>query len=280
MALLSQLIRRGTVSLLRLGFRYQEPGCRVTCYSRAVRTLSPYIIVVLFLAVPVSVIPVSAQDFTDELWEANRDIYDAILEHQFLTGLQDGTLPREAFIFYLVQDTHYLEAFARALRVTAAKAPRHKWRELLNTHAVGALSNELTLHNRLFKEHGVPQSIQEGMELAPEAFAYTSFLIATAHTGTFAEAIAALLPCYWIYWEVASELKIRGSANPSYQQWIEGYADPTYGEIVRTMLAMVNTLAAEASEAEREQMKAHHRRSSRYEWMFWDSAYHRRGWPP
>lgn len=175
MALLSQLIRRGTVPLLRLGVRCQEPGARVTCYSRAVRTLRPYTTAVLFLAVTVSATHVSAQDFTDELWEANRDIYDAILEHPFLTGLQDGTLPRDAFIFYLVQDMHYLEAFARALRVTAAKAPRHEWRELLNTHAAAALSNELTLHNRLFEEHGVPQSIQEGMELAPEAFRLHQF---------------------------------------------------------------------------------------------------------
>ena len=237
-------------------------------------------VVVLLHAITLGAVPVAAQSFTDELWEDNRDIYNAILEHPFLTGLEDGSLPREAFIFYLVQDTHYLEAFARALRVTAAKAPRREWRVLLETHAEVSIADELSLHNSLFEDHGVTRSVQDGMEPAPEAFAYTSFLVATAHTGTFEEAIAALLPCYWIYWEVANELMTRGSANATYQRWIDAYADPAYGETVRTVLAMVNAVAAGVSEAERERMKAHYRRSSRYEWMFWDSAYHGRGWPP
>ena len=30
----------------------------------------------------------------------------------------------------------------------------------------------------------------------------------------------------------------------------------------------------------REKMKEHFRRASRYEWMFWDSAYGQRRWPP
>ena len=42
--------------------------------------------------------------FTRELWKSIEPIYAAILEHPFLRGLTDGSLPRESFKFYAVQD--------------------------------------------------------------------------------------------------------------------------------------------------------------------------------
>ena len=46
--------------------------------------------------------------FTKELWAAMEPIYAAILEHAFVRGLTDGSLSREAFRFYAVQDALYL----------------------------------------------------------------------------------------------------------------------------------------------------------------------------
>lgn len=45
---------------------------------------------------------------TEQLWQSIEPIYGAILQHPFLVGLIDGSLPREAFQFYVVQDAHYL----------------------------------------------------------------------------------------------------------------------------------------------------------------------------
>ena len=238
------------------------------------------VVAALSLVVGLVTVASAAREFTDELWDANRDIYDAILRHPFLVQLQDGSLDRDAFVFYLVQDTHYLKAFSQALKVTARKAPRREWAALLHTHAEQTIADELVLHESIFEAHGVTPAAQARMEPAPQAFAYTSYLVATAHTGTFAEAMAALLPCYWIYWEVANGLNARGSADPTYQRWIDAYAAPDYGETVRTMRQIVDAVAATASPAERERMRANFRRSSRYEWMFWDSAFHQRRWPP
>ena len=69
------------------------------------------------------VIPASSTRRTrDDLWADVEDVYAAILAHPFLTGLADGTLPRESFRHYIVQDAHYLRGYARALAVCAAKA--------------------------------------------------------------------------------------------------------------------------------------------------------------
>src|SRR5437773_2403833 len=93
--------------------------------------------------------------FTDELWRGIEPIYAAILRHPFLRGLTDGSLPRESFRFYAVQDALYLREFARALSLAAARAPQDAWIIMFNEHAAGALRVERSLHESFFKEFGL-----------------------------------------------------------------------------------------------------------------------------
>ncbi len=59
-----------------------------------------------------------------QLWDSAAPTYRAILDHPFITGLVDGTLPHEAFRHFVVQDSHYLRDYARALAVCARQGPR------------------------------------------------------------------------------------------------------------------------------------------------------------
>lgn len=61
------------------------------------------------------------QRFTTELWTDLRPIYERSLQHPFLKGVADGSLPRSRFQFHLVQDAHYLLAFSRVLSLLAAR---------------------------------------------------------------------------------------------------------------------------------------------------------------
>ena len=60
--------------------------------------------------------------FTDELWQGVTDIYAAIVAHPFLAGLSHGSLPKDCFAFYVVQDALYLKDYARALASVASRA--------------------------------------------------------------------------------------------------------------------------------------------------------------
>ncbi|MDQ4003702.1 MAG: TenA family protein, partial [Actinomycetota bacterium] len=46
------------------------------------------------------------------LWEKNADLSRAALEHRFVRGLGDGSLPLDSFKEYIGQDAFFLEAFA------------------------------------------------------------------------------------------------------------------------------------------------------------------------
>jgi thiaminase/transcriptional activator TenA len=217
--------------------------------------------------------------FTKELWAAMEPIYAAILEHPFVRGLTDGRLPRESFRFYAVQDALYLREFARALSVAAARAPEDDWIIMFNEHAANALRVERALHEGFFREFGLTPEAVAATPLAPVNQAYTSYLLATAYGAPFHENVAALLPCYWIYWEVGKALERAGSPEPLYARWISTYASDEFGAVVRAVLVAVDSVAARLGAAERDAMRRHALTTTRYEWMFWDMGYRQERWP-
>ncbi|HXU91062.1 MAG TPA: thiaminase II [Methylomirabilota bacterium] len=217
--------------------------------------------------------------FTKALWAAMEPIYMAILAHPFVRGLTDGSLSRESFRFYVVQDALYLREFARALSVAAARAPVDDWIIMFNEHAATALRVERALHEGFFQQFGLTPEAVAATPLAPVNQAYTSYLLAVAYGAPFHENVAAVLPCYWIYWEVGKALERTGSPEPLYARWIATYAAEEFGAVVRAVLAAVDTVATRVGPAEREAMRRHAVTTARYEWMFWDMGYRRERWP-
>jgi thiaminase/transcriptional activator TenA len=217
--------------------------------------------------------------FTAELWSSIEGIYEAIRRHPFLRGLTDGSLPAESFRFYAVQDALYLRDFARALSLAAARAPEDEWIIMFNEHAAGALKVERVLHDSFFQAWGLTPAAVAATPMAPTNLAYTSYLLAVAYGAPFPEAVAALLPCYWIYWEVGKELEGKGSPDPLYARWIGTYAAGEFGEVVRAVLAATDRVAERLRASERDAMRRHFVTTSRYEWMFWDMGHRREDWP-
>jgi thiaminase/transcriptional activator TenA len=217
--------------------------------------------------------------FSGELWDDSAGIYDAILAHPFLTGLTDGSLPPDAFAFYVVQDALYLRKYAQALETVGARAPDAAGREMFTRHAAGAIAVEQALHGSLLADLGIDPAIAGASEPAPTTLAYTSYLLATASAGSYADGVSAVLPCYWIYWEVGKELLRRGSPDPRYQRWIATYGGEDFGAVVAEVLAAADTLGPGLPAAEKSRARQHFRTSSRYEWMFWDMGYRKESWP-
>ncbi len=213
-----------------------------------------------------------AQDFAQSLWKAAAPIYQKTIRHPFLTGLTDGTLPKERFKFYMLQDALYLRAYSRALSVLAAKAPNPEWAAFLNKGALECLEVEVALHGTWFTKEELRTA-----EMAPTNAAYTNHLLAVIHQGGFAEGMAAVLPCYWIYWEVGKELKKTGSKDAAYQKWIDQYSGDAYGASVQKAIAIMNEAARGANA---DLLRRHYVLSSRYEYLFWDHAWRLEAWQP
>ncbi len=216
--------------------------------------------------------------FAAELWRGITGIYAAILEHPFVTGLADGSLPRESFEFYVIQDALYLRKYAQALAAVASRAAVTGETEMFARHASGIVAVEMGLHESLLADLGIDPGVAAAAEEAPTTLAYTSYLLA-ACGGAYGEGVGAVLPCYWIYWEVGKHLLEQGSPDPRYQRWIDTYAGEEFGDEAREVIAVTDRLGREIAPLERERIQRHFLATSRYEWMFWDMGYRREAWP-
>lgn len=215
----------------------------------------------------------------DELWSVMEPTYKQILSHPFVTGLTDGSLPTASFAYYVGQDARYLVDYARALATVAAKAPDAATVAMFAADARVAIDVESQLHGGLTAELAEQHSDELVAPVSPTTLAYTSYLLRVCSQGDFAEGLAAVLPCYWIYAEVGRALLARSSPNPLYARWIETYGGDEFAAATAAVLDAVDAVGDRAGAGQRAAMRDHVGTTARYEWMFWDAGWRRETWP-
>ncbi|MEM7642219.1 MAG: TenA family protein [Pseudomonadota bacterium] len=220
--------------------------------------------------------------FTEDAWARTAPLQEAIMEMPFNAELAAGTLPRATFQGYIVQDAHYLEGFARALALAGARAPGAPDIARLAGSANGAIAVERLLHGDYMARFGVSAETFAATPPSRACDHYVSFLIRSAAIDPFAVAVAALLPCFWIYHRVGQSIHARAAADHPYRAWIDTYFGAAFEASVQGMLDLTDRLGGQADTAMRTHMHAAFARSSWHEWMFWDSAYREASWegPP
>ena len=212
--------------------------------------------------------------FTDLLWAEALPIFEQIQQHPFNQELKEGTLSLEKFKFYIYQDSLYLADFARALAVAGTKAGNsHELLDFLQ-FAQNAILVERALHLGYFKEYVI--DYQSGK--APGCFAYTNYLMATSAFESYEVAVAALLPCFWIYKQIGDYIYANQATPNPYQNWINAYAGEDFAHSVQKALDICDQLAENASESTRKKMIEAYVTASRLEYVFWDSAYRLESW--
>ena len=217
--------------------------------------------------------------FSDEAWQRTAGLRQAIHKLPFNVELAAGTLSRDRFQTYIRQDAIYLGQFSRTLAIASAKAPDTATMQSFAQSALGVIAVEQALHARYLREFGIdPEGVADA-EPSPDCLAYTSFLIAASYHDPWEVLVAALLPCFWIYWDVGCAIARTATPDNPYKAWIDTYADERFGEAVRTVISVTDRAAEAATAAMRGRMFTAFVRACQYEWLFWDGAYQRRTWP-
>jgi thiaminase/transcriptional activator TenA len=219
------------------------------------------------------------RQFSEAAWQRSAALRKAIDELPFNTELAAGRLKRERFQGYIVQDALYLAQYARILAIAGVKGPDAETLRAYCSCALEAVAVEQALHERYLTEFGVDPARLADAEPSPDCLGYTSFLLATAYHEPWEVLVASLLPCFWIYWDVGSRIARHVAPDNPYRAWIDTYADPAFGEAVRTVIGITDRAADATTAAIRTRMMTAFIRSTQYEFLFWDGAYQQRGWP-
>jgi len=217
--------------------------------------------------------------FSQYLWQANLSLFEDTLSLPFNQQLAEGTLSRSGFRHYIIQDAHYLLAYGRALAVTAAKAFDAAAVVQFAEAAKEAIVVERSLHDGIMREFAISPTDFSATELTPACHHYCSYLLATAWSEPYPVAVAALLPCFWIYAEVGRAIHACSAPNNPYQNWIDTYASEDFQGSVKAVCATVDNIAEHAADKTLAAMQLAYRQAARLEWLFWNSAFHEADWP-
>ncbi|MEO1389593.1 MAG: TenA family protein [Cyanobacteria bacterium J06634_6] len=178
-----------------------------------------------------------------ELWQANQDLIEASLNNSFVQGIGDGSLPKEKFAYYVGQDAFFLEAFARAYSIAAAKAPDWKSFQAFHTLADGVLQ-ELTLHQSYAESWNVDiKTVEPGTATRQ----YTDFLLATAWSQPVGITAVAMSPCMKLYAYLGQQLAKGGIPSHDYQDWIATYSSDEFEPLAQQLESLVDQLSPDTA---------------------------------
>jgi thiaminase/transcriptional activator TenA len=173
------------------------------------------------------------------LWQANSDLAVACLENPFVQGIGDGSLAKPKFAYYVGQDAFFLEAFARAYSIAAAKAPDWQGFIIFHSLAEGVLQ-ELKLHQSYADQWGVDlQTVEAGAATRR----YTDFLLATAWSQEVGVITAAMLPCMKLYAFLGQQLASNGVPAHDYSDWIRTYSSDEFEPLAQQLADLAERYA-------------------------------------
>lgn len=205
----------------------------------------------------------SPESIVASWWDAVEDIRDGIDELPFITGLTDGTLSDDAFVWYLAQDALYLRDYSRVLAQASVLAPTADEQAFWADAAHDIIAAELQLHGTW-----LPSDVIFTAEPSPVTTNYVNHLLASAAKGSYREIIATVLPCFWIYYDVGTRLIDHAVDSNPYAAWLRTYADPAFEAANDEAKRIVAAHAALAGPDELERMWIAFEASSQHELDF------------
>ena len=211
----------------------------------------------------------------ERLLDATKDIWKKYNEHPFVLGIQDGTLDKEKFRYYIVQDYLYLEDYAKTFAVGVAKAKNLKIANLFAKY-INVMNGELDIHNGYLAKLGVTQEEIESTPRALDNLSYTSYMLRVAYEEGQAEIFAAILACAYSYEVIAKNIV---KNNPSsvddefYGDWVRGYISDGYAAENAVLLEVMDSLTEEYTDQQIQHLTDIFVACSRYELAFWEMAW-------
>lgn len=209
---------------------------------------------------------------SETAWKKSEKIITAIKQHPFNVELMKGTLPKDKFAYYLEQDTIYLQDFARTLAQIASKVPVKYVRTFLRFSDYTFIAEQEVVHEFFRKSLNLCET---GM-ITPATLSYTSYLHRIYTTEPVAVAVAAVLPCFWVYCEVGSSIAKESKSDNPYARWIETYASEEFATSLAEMIAIFEDFAKATTPEIQQKMVDSFYKSTCLEWHFWHDAYHQR----
>jgi thiaminase/transcriptional activator TenA len=216
--------------------------------------------------------------FSHGLKQKAAKVWEDGYNHPFVQQLGMGTLDKETFKFYLLQDYLYLLQYAKVFATAAIKSDTEALMTGFTTSQYYILANEMDVHRAYMKEFGITEAQAANAKASLFNRSYTANMLSYGLTGGLAEVLAAVFPCAWTYADYGQRLKARYAdrlEGSFYKKWVETYASDGFSQSFAWFYDTLDNLVASMNDRERERIADIFISSVEFEYLFWDMAYKR-----
>lgn len=225
--------------------------------------------------------------FTDWLRDRAEPEWTRAVEHPFTRELGAGTLPKEAFAEYLIQDYAFIDALVGAFGFAVGQAPDMAAKRPLVVFLETVTDEENDYFARSFDALGVAESRRADPELTETTAAFIDLLGRAPHEGGYEETLAVLVAAEWLYeqWARAVVEKYADpgaeSDRPSvgadlpfyYAEWIDLHAVPAFVGFVDWLRGQLDDHGPELSDRRQARIDRLFQRTVALEASFFETAY-------
>lgn len=218
----------------------------------------------------------SLPPFARRMREAADLVWEDGYRQPFLRELGEGTLPREKFAFYLLQDYRYLNEYAKVHALATTKTSDLEVMQFMVNVQNNIFSVESSVHRKYMASYGVSEEEMTDVKQSMFARAYTSNILAIAYEKELVDILVAVLPCAWVYADygqrLAAEFADTLDSNP-YKSWVDMYKTDEFWQCSVWLIEHIERLTADLSEERKQELIDIFITGVQNEYMFWASAY-------
>jgi thiaminase/transcriptional activator TenA len=196
--------------------------------------------------------------------------------HPFVQELGNGTLGKEEFQFYLLQDYHYLLQYSKVFASAMLKCDTEELMTRFTKIQYFILANEMDLHREYIKGFGLTQKDIDNVKPSLYNRTYTANMLALGQTAGLAEILASVFPCAWTYADYGKRLKEQYAdklEDNYYRSWIENYAGDEFSASFEWFYDALDEMVVNMTDGQRERITEIFISSVEFEYLFWDMAY-------
>lgn len=190
-------------------------------------------------------------------------ILEKIIAHPFLDELSKGTLDQKIYHFYLIQDYYYLTHYTKALSQLANTTSSITEKNFFHECA------EICSHEPAFEIHD--SVLNHKIPLTKACSDYIQFI--KIHTeNSYRTGVAAVFPCFYVYFLVAKKLNPDNLNNP-YQSWFDIYTGDLFVAQNEVIINFLEKIYLNCNQALQKQLLEIIKEGAELEWRFWDESY-------
>ena len=203
-------------------------------------------------------------------------IWEDGYNHPFVQELGMGTLNKEKFKFYLLQDYLYLLQYSKVFAIAAVKSDTEELMTNFTKSQYFILANEMNVHREYMANFGITQEEMLSVQSSLFNRTYTANMLSFGLTGGLAEVLASVFPCAWTYSDYGKRLKEQYADKLEgnfYKSWIENYASDEFSGSFEWFYDVLDDLVSNMTDKQRKKIEEIFISSVEFEYLFWDMAY-------